>query len=71
MTITVSRDADHEMVRILNDKKKVTGKRMTKQQFIEGAIMRELARVRGENPENVPDAPDRHRLAQLRRRGKV
>jgi hypothetical protein len=43
---------------------------MTQQQFIETAIMRELARVRGKNPEEVQDAPNYQILARQRRKAK-
>lgn len=70
MTIHIPDVVDDDMEDYLLKRKRITGQKMTKQQFIETAITRELARVRGRNPEEVPEAPNYQRLAQQRRRGK-
>lgn len=69
MTIHIGRATNENMEKYLAQRKAKTGVRMPKQQFIETAIMRELARVRGKNPEEVPDAPNFQKLAAKRRRG--
>lgn len=69
MTIHIGKSTNAEMEKYLRQRQALLGERMPKQQFIETAIMRELARVRGKDPEKVPDAPNFQKLAAKRRRG--
>jgi hypothetical protein len=68
MTIDISPGVDDDMILYLAQRQQWTGVKMTKKQFIETAIMRELARVRGKNPEEVPDAPNFYELGQRKRK---
>ena len=68
MTIDIAPETDDGMVLYLAQRRQCTGEKMTKKQFIETAIMRELARVRGKNPEEVPDAPNFYQLGQQKRK---
>jgi hypothetical protein len=70
MTFALSPETDNDLILYLQQRRQVTGVKMTKQQFIETAIMRELARVRGKDPINVPDAPNYHQLGRQRRKRK-
>lgn len=70
MTHHIAREADEDLILYLQQRAKYTGAKMTKQQFIETAIMRELARVRGKDPESIPDAPNYRQLARQRRKRK-
>lgn len=69
MTIHIAGATNAEMEKYLRQRQALLGEKMPKQQFIETAIMRELARVRGKDPEKVPDAPNFQKLAAKRRRG--
>ena len=66
-TINISNETYEDMSLYLLQRRKLTREIMTQQQFIETAIMRELARVRGENPEDVQEAPNYQILARQRR----
>jgi predicted hydrolase (HD superfamily) len=66
-TINISNESYQDMQLYLLQRRKLTQERMTQQQFIETAIMRELARVRGENPEEIQEAPNYQVLARQRR----
>jgi len=66
-TINISKETYEDMSLYLVQRNRVSPERMTQQQFIETAIMRELARVRGENPGEVQDAPNYQILARKRR----
>ena len=70
MTINIAEERDADMVDYLAMRRRITGKPFTKGQFIETAIARELARVRGKNPDELPDIPDQRELSRKRRRGK-
>ena len=70
MTINISNESHLDMKKYLLQRNGVSPERMTQQQFIETAIMRELARVRGKNPEEVQDAPNYQILARQRRESK-
>jgi hypothetical protein len=67
-TINISKEACEDMKLYIMQRNEVAPERMTQQQFIETAIMRELARVRGKNPEEVQDAPNYQILARQRRK---
>ena len=70
MTIHISEDADKDLTGYLQQLQRITGEKRTKQQFVETAINKELARVRGKNPDEVPDAPDLREIARQRRKAK-
>lgn len=69
-TIHYEKPQHDDMKKYLQQRLAYTGERMTQQQFIETAIYRELARVRGKNPDEVPDAPNLQKIAQQKRRAK-
>jgi hypothetical protein len=70
LTINISGKANLDIENYISERKFRTGERITKQQFIETAIMRELARVEGRDVDGIPDTPNRRSIAQRRRRGK-
>jgi hypothetical protein len=70
LTIKISGKANLDLETHLSERKFLTGERITKQQFIETAIMRELARIEGKDANGIPEAPNRRSIAQQRRRGK-
>jgi hypothetical protein len=70
LTINISGEANLDIENYISERKFRTGERITKQQFIETAIMRELARIEGRDTNDVPESPNRRSIAQRRRRGK-